>query len=108
MKTLIIIFAALSLFSCTKQNQSQGLHASLSITQGPGGWTLTPSASTGPITTWTVRMYRDNGQMDPWGPNEWVPATMTFGTNYNGYARAILIVSDSQGHSDSVTVNQSF
>jgi hypothetical protein len=110
MKTIIIIAAALFLFSCTKSNQApgNGLHASLSITPSSTGWTLTPAASSGPITTWTVRMYEDDGTMMPWGPNKWVPETMYFGTNYGGFVKATLIVSDANGNSDSTVVNQQF
>jgi hypothetical protein len=105
MKPLLFI-AALFLLSCTKQNQ--GLHASLSITESNGEWTLSPAASTGPIVSWTVRMYQTDGPVNVWGPNEWVPATMYFGTNFGGYDRATLIVKDNAGHSDSTVVNQQF
>lgn len=113
MKSLIIL-AVLFLMACTKENQ--GLHASLSISQDSGMWTLNPNGSTGPISTWEVKMYFEPGSQEAqaygpyqlWGPNIWNPSTNVFGTNAGIYSRAVLIVKDAQGHADSVTVNQNY
>jgi hypothetical protein len=107
MKPLIFL-AAFSLLSCTKQNQ--GLHASLSITGTPGNYIISPNASTGPITSWEVRLYYMPSYgtgFQLWGPYTWGAGT-TIGTNAYIYEKATLIVKDNAGHSDSTVVNQEF
>ena len=112
MKILIISIAVIFLFSCTKTNQ--GLHARLSIT--PGGsmnglalYSFNVSGSSGPIVSWKARLYPvSGGPFQLLGPNKWIPATMTYGITAGAYDRAVLIVSDSQGNSDSTVINQQF
>jgi hypothetical protein len=119
MKPLIFL-AALFLLSCTKQNQ--GLHASLSITQSSGEWILSAAGSSGPISTWEIRVYpmpatyeaQTYGPSQLWGPNTWeAPGNASgisnsFGTNAYIYDKATLIVKDNAGHEDSTVVNQQF